>query len=170
MRGRLQTSVASATAAGGGETVNRRRDVFTVDSGIVSDGFVTLADTPTGTNAEDVLLNGSHLSSGGDDYTLVSDVVTFVAGALAVDDLIVVKYYTSGAPIRTKETFTVSAGQESSQVVTLSDTPIVGSEKVILNGAELCSGGVDYTLSGTTLTFVAAALTESDFLQVKYEV
>lgn len=52
-------------------------------------------------------------------------------------------------------------------VFTLPATPTAGSLFVFLNGAFQANGGEDYTLSGSTITFVNAPLTNS-ILRVKY--
>lgn len=55
----------------------------------------------------------------------------------------------------------------SNAAFTLANTPTSGSETVYLNGLAQESGGQDYSLSGTTITFVSAPLT-GDRVRVSY--
>jgi hypothetical protein len=52
---------------------------------------------------------------------------------------------------------------------TLANTPVAGTVQVFLNGLLQAPGGLDFTVSGTTLTFVKAPRTSSD-LYVHYVV
>lgn len=49
----------------------------------------------------------------------------------------------------------------TNDVFTLANTPATNSLQVFLNGAYQTPGGEDYTLSGSTITFVNAPLTGS---------
>lgn len=55
---------------------------------------------------------------------------------------------------------------DANAVYTLANTPIAGSEHVFLNGF-LMTVGVDYTISGVTITFTAPPET-GDTLRVSY--
>ena len=74
----------------GGSTVC---DVFDIDSTDVSNGYVTLSDTPIA-DSEDVYLNGLHLIKGGSrDYTISGGTqVNFAVGCLVVGDTVKIKF------------------------------------------------------------------------------
>ena len=52
----------------------------------------------------------------------------------------------------------------SNTAFTLANTPISGSVKIYLNGIRFKGGGVDYSISGTTVTFVTAPATGDSIL------
>lgn len=68
--------------------------------------------------------------------------------------------YVAPATFVDKETPT-GAVNGSNTAYTLANTPISGSEHVYYNGLLQEGGGEDYTLSGTTVTFVSAPVTGS---------
>lgn len=53
-------------------------------------------------------------------------------------------------------------------VFTLANIPKTGTLQLYLNGAFQTGGGVDYTLSGLTITFVSAPLTGSGLIGFYY--
>ena len=75
----------------------------------------------------------------------------------------------TAATAPTIEEFPISTTGVTS--VTLSDTPIVGSEEVMWNGVDLTRGSVyDYTVSGDTINFVSGiALKPDDLIKVRYK-
>jgi hypothetical protein len=56
----------------------------------------------------------------------------------------------------------------STTAFTLANTPLSGTEEVFLNGVLQDSGGNDYSISGTTITFVTAPAT-GDKIRVNYQ-
>lgn len=56
----------------------------------------------------------------------------------------------------------------SNTVFTLTNIPTTGTLQLYLNGAFQTGGGVDYTLSGLTITFVSAPLPSSGLIGFYY--
>ena len=55
----------------------------------------------------------------------------------------------------------------SNTTFTLANTPVAGSEHIYLNGIVQTGGGVDYTISGPTITLVTAPFT-GETIRVSY--
>lgn len=141
---------------------------WTTPTGSVNSSNVTftLADTPV-SGSLTVVLNGAVQVDGGVDYTLAGTTITFVNAPLTGATLRV-NYATSSSA--TWKGWVVPTGTINgiNAAFTLANTPTTGSLTVVLNGALQIDGGVDYTLAGTTVTFVNAPLTNS-VLYVNYQ-
>lgn len=81
------------------------------------------------------------------------DVATIIDSSAVLDDDIITGEIPTG---------TINA---INTVFTIANTPITGTVRVYLNGIrQLVGGGNDYTISGTTITFIKAPVTNSTLL------
>lgn len=114
--------------------------------------------------------DGARLQGTGGDYNLTGNVITFVTAPLTGDTLIADYLITSGGGNQGLEVVgeTPSGAINGSNVTfSLAFTP-VQHLALYQDGNRLSGGGHDYTLSGSTITFVVAPLS-GDTLLADYE-
>lgn len=134
--------------------------------------FTTAASMITGTLK--VYQNGIRLKGGGVDFTQGSAATFTMVTAPTTGDLLLVDYNTSAGNYSAGSTSFVYDETPSGTVnssntsFTIASTPVAGSLIVYRDGQRLVGGGADYTLSGTTITFVTAPTTGST-LKVDYQ-
>jgi hypothetical protein len=152
----------------------------TTGSGSGSATFVD-AETPggtiNGTNASFTLVNAPDppaslalfrnglLQEQNGDYTLASNVITFETGAVPQPGDILVAYYRlavsiPGVGFVDQETPT-GAINGVNAAFTLSQTPSPSASLTVFLNGVLQTSGVDYTASGTTVTFFTASIPQS---------
>src|SRR5215471_18066940 len=138
--------VSYTPAAGGGGTV-------TSVSVVSANGFAGTVATATTTPAITISTTVTGVLKGNG---------TAISAAVASTD------YRAPASFVTRETPSGSVNG-SNTTFTLANTPLVGTEMVFLNGILQEPGaGNDYTISGATITYLAAPLT-NDKLRVSYQ-
>lgn len=121
-----------------------------------------------------VYQNGVRLSGGGVDFTQGSGTAFTMVTAPTTGDILLIDYKVSAGTYSTGSTSfvydeTPSGTINSSNVTfTIASTPVSGSLILYRDGQRLIAGGADYTLSGTTITFVTAPTTGST-LKVDYQ-
>jgi hypothetical protein len=132
----------------------------------------TLANSPNPAASLTLFLNGL-LQDQGDDYTLAANVITFATDGLPQTGDILVASYRLGVSIAgvgfvDQETPT-GATNGVNTAFTLSQSPSPSASlTVFLNGLRM-SAGVDYTVSGTGITFATASVPQSgDILRCSY--
>jgi hypothetical protein len=167
------TSAPCATPTGPNATgsfVDAEVPLGTLDG--VNTAF-TLANAPNPPASLALFRNGLLLAQGG-DYTLSAQAITFLTGAVPQPTDVLAAFYRlsvsiSGVGFVDQETPT-GAINGTNGIFTLSQTPSpVTSLQVYRNGL-LMSAGVDYTLSGMTVTFVAVVPQSTDTLLCSYRV
>jgi hypothetical protein len=110
----------------------------------------TLAGTPI-SNSLSLYLNGVEQTPGGVDYTLSGTIITFATAP--VSGAVYAHYQTGSATwVEASPSGTING---SNVTFTLASTPTSNSLSLYLNGV-LQTPNVDYTLSGTTITFTTA--------------
>jgi hypothetical protein len=134
----------------------------------------TLANTPNPA-ASLTLFNNGLMQDQGVDYTLSANMITFAtAGVPQTGDILVASYRLAvslpGVGFVDQVTPT-GAINGVNTVFTLSQSPSPGASlTVFLNGLRM-SAGVDYTLSGTTITFASASVPQTgDILLCSYRI
>lgn len=126
--------------------------------------FTTAAAFQTGSLR--VYQNGIRLKAGGVDFTEGTQGFT-MATAPVTGDILLVDYETNLSSFATGSTSFIYDETPSGTVngsntaFILANTPVSGSLIVFRDGQRLVGGGADYTLSGTTITFVTAPATGS---------
>ncbi len=137
-----------------------------VPSGTVngSNTAFTLSATPA-TGSLNLFQNGVRLKIT-EDYTLSTATITFVT-APATGDLLLADYFTTASVVAQGSTSFVydetptGTVNSSNTVFTIANTPVAGTLQLFRDGQLLVGGGADYSLSGTTVTFVTAPTTGS---------
>lgn len=139
-----------------------------IDGAVTGPASSTTADFATfnGTSGKVIQDSGLSLDTAG---TLVANSDTKIPSQKAVktyvDTTVASKYSSSNFVTRETPTGTVNG---SNTTFTLANTPTAGTEEVFLNGILQEPGaGNDYTISGATITYLAAPLT-GDRLRVNY--
>lgn len=165
------TSVLDATTLGSGVVTSSLTTVGTIGTGVwqgttvgTTYGGTGLSITPTSINDGDLLIG----SNSGDAF--VKTTLTAGTGITIVNGAGTITISSTGSfgasNIVTEETPT-GAIDGSNVSFSIANTPYVGTVRVYLNGVRQKSGGVDYSISGTTITFVNAPQT-GDELFVDY--
>lgn len=165
------TSVLDATTLGSGVVTSSLTTVGTIGTGVwqgttvgTTYGGTGLSITPTSINDGDLLIG----SNSGDAF--VKTTLTAGTGITIVNGAGTITISSTGSfgasNIVTEETPT-GAVDGSNVSFSIANTPYVGTVRVYLNGVRQKSGGVDYSISGTTITFVNAPQT-GDELFVDY--
>jgi len=146
----VTTNLAFSDAETPSGTINGTNKVF------------TLANTPNPTGSLIVELNGSIQVAGGNDYTLSGNTVTFVSAPVNGSTLLVWYRY-SGGTVSYADNETPSGTIDGSNTTfTLAHSPSPAASLILqLNGMVQAPGGVDYTLSGSTITFASAPVNGS---------
>jgi hypothetical protein len=147
-----------------------------VPSGTIngSNTIFTLANVPNPASSLALFRNGLLLTQGG-DYTLASNAVTFQTGALPqTGDVLSASYRLSvsipGVGFVDQE---VPAGAINgvNATFTLSQTPSPSVSLAVYRNGLRMTPGVDYTLSGAVITFMAGLLPQSsDTLSCSYRI
>jgi len=139
-----------------------------------TNGAFTLANVPNPTSSLSLFRNGLLLDQGV-DYTIVNNAVTFQSGFLPqTNDVLLATYRLSvsipGVGFVDKETPTGTLNGVNG-TFTLSMTPSPATSLAVYrNGLRLASG-VDYTLSGATITFTTGLVPQtSDTLICSYRI
>lgn len=150
-------SSTSGTSGGGGGSVASFVDRETPTGSVNSSNTAfSLASTPV-SGSEHVYLDGV-LQTYTTDYTASGANLTFVSAPLT-GAVLRVSYRTDSGSFTFSDRETPSGSINSSNVTfTLAHTPTSGSECVYMNGV-LQTYTTDYTISGSTITFVSAPLT-----------
>lgn len=152
--------IIGGTGGGGGGGASS----IEVPSGAVNSAntVFTIAAVPNPTSSLLVFRNGLQLKAGL-SYSLAGSTITFVSAPLTGDVLQV--YYSSsgsgggGGGFNNNDIVPTGAINGSNTVFTLPATPTpAASLMLFLNGILQQPGGVDYTLSGSTITYVLAPL------------
>ena len=134
--------------------------------------FTSAASMVTGSLK--VYQNGVRLSGGGVDFTQGSGTAFTMVTAPTTGDILLIDYKVSAGTYSTGSTSFVYDETPSGTInssntsFTIASTPVSGSLIVYRDGQRLIGGGADYTLSGTTITFVTAPTTGST-LKVDYQ-
>lgn len=118
----------------------------------------TLTTSPT-LNSEMVFLNGL-VQTPSTDYTVSGSVVTFIAAPFTGDSVRVTYLGSTSSFAGTYICLEVPSGAINGSNVTFTTafTPVVNSEMIFLNGLAQ-QRTIDYTMSGSTITFTTAPLT-----------
>lgn len=131
-----------------------------IPSGSINSINVTFTTIHTpDTNSEMIFLNGL-LIKRTVDYTISGTIITFTIAPTTLDDLRITYTYASSTNYISQESPSGSVNGIN-VIFVLSQTPTSNSEMVFLNGL-LIKRTVDYTISGTTLTFTSAPTTGDD--------
>jgi hypothetical protein len=145
----------------------------------------TPSGTPDGANAAFVLSQAPNppesllmyrnglLMKSGLDFTLSGNTVTFVAGAIPqTGDVLMGSYRISGAAAGFQDAETPAGSMNGvNATFTLSQAPSPASSLLLHRNGLLMKNGLDYTLAGGTVTFVAGAIPQSgDVLVASYRV
>jgi hypothetical protein len=147
-----------------------------VPSGAVngSNTAFTLANIPNPSSSLALFRNGLLLTQGG-DYTLSSNAVTFMAGAAPQTNDVLSAFYRESVSIPgvgfiDQQTPTGAINGVNSSF-TLSQTPNPTASLEVYRNGLLMSIGVDYTLSGSVVTFLTASIPQtSDTLLCSYRI
>jgi hypothetical protein len=128
-----------------------------------------LANAPLGGTLA-LYQDGARLAGHGGDYNITSNVITFVVAPLMGDTLLADYLVSSGggggggAPLETTGEVPSGAINSSNLTFTLANTPIVGSLALYQAGNRLSGGGADYSIIGSTITFIRAPRTGDTLL------
>jgi hypothetical protein len=145
--GTSSTSYADAEVPGG--SVNGTNATF------------TLAHAPSPAASLELVKNGQILQAGGFDYTLSGATLTFVSGTIpATGDLLQAWYrYTGSSASFNYSDAEVPSGtiNGTNSAFTLNHTPAGSSLQLTRNGL-IQKLGIDYTISGATITFLTVAI------------
>jgi hypothetical protein len=138
-----------------------------------SNAAFTLAFVPNPPTSLALYRNGLLLRQGG-DYTLSGNAITFVSGGIPQTSDVLTAFYRLGVTIPgvgfiDQETPS-GAINGVNGVFALSLTPSPSSSLEVFRNGLLLSAGVDYTLSGATITFIAVVPQSTDTLTCSYRV
>lgn len=158
------TTLVNGLAAGGGTT-----NVAFVDaeapSGTVngSNTVFTLANTPVSATALDVYVNGLLLSNGV-DYSLSGKTLTFGITSIPQSGDTLRVYYrmaSSGGttPVFVDNVVPTGTINGSTLAFTLASTPAPLLSLMLYKNGDLMQQNLDYTISGTTITFASTSVT-----------
>lgn len=160
------------TSSGGGSSptfVDNEIPSGTIDG--VNSTF-TLVQIPNPAASLLLELNGQVQLAGGVDYTLTSQTITFVGGAVpGSGDQLRAWYRLSNGSTNFVDFETPTGTIDGVNLAfTLAHSPTPTSDLlVIVNGQILLGGGVDYTISGAAITFTSGAQPQpTDWLRVSY--
>jgi hypothetical protein len=136
-----------------------------------NDSF-TLVNSPNPPASLTLFLNGLLQDQGG-DYTLASNMITFATGATPQTGDILLASYRLGVSIPgvgfVDQQTPTGATNGVNTTFTLSQTPSPSTSLAVFLNGLLMSAGVDYTLSGATITFLPASVPQSgDILLCSY--
>ncbi len=137
----------SGGSGGGGGTLTSETPVGTVDG-------VNTVFTVSNSTVQ-LFLNGALQQAGGGDYTLSGLTITFVSAPVS-GSILTSWYFSSvaqGTPKGEAPTGTINS---SNVTFTLSQTPSPAAFLQLYLGRQLQIQGVDYTLSGATITYTTA--------------
>lgn len=146
---------ADITAGSDGDVLRRAGTVLgfgqIVTAGI-TDANVTYAKIQN-VSATDKVLGRSTAGAG-----VVEEIACTATGRSIIDDTSITAVRTTiGVGSFADEETPTGTIDGSNAAFTIANTPLTGSLKLYKNGIRMTGGGVDYTLSGTTITYVAAA-------------
>lgn len=139
-----------------------------------TNGSFTLANAPNPAASLTLFLNGLLQDQGG-DYTLAGNMITFAtAGVPQTGDILLANYRLAvsfpGVGFVDQETPTGTTNGVNN-TFTLSQTPNPSASLTVFLNGLLMSLGVDYTLSGSTITFLTASVPQSgDVLLCSYRI
>lgn len=139
-----------------------------------SNATFTLANVPNPPASLALFRNGLLLTQGG-DYALASNAITFQTGAIPQpNDVLAASYRLSvsipgvGFVDQAVPTGTING---SNGVFRLSSTPSPTASLAVYRNGLLMSAGVDYSLSGATITFMTASVPQAnDTLVCSYRI
>ena len=138
-----------------------------------SNAAFVLANVPNPPASLALFRNGLLLRQGG-DYTLTSNAVTFVTGAVPQTNDVLSAFYRlsvnlPGVGFVDQQTPTGSVNGVNA-VFTLSQTPSPSRSLEVYRNGLLLSAGVDYTLSGAVITFITVVPQPTDTLLCSFRV
>jgi hypothetical protein len=139
-----------------------------------SNASFTLANVPNPPASLALFRNGLLLTQGG-DYTLSSSTITFLTGAVPQpNDVLLASYRLSviipGVGFVDQETPTGTIDGVNA-VFTLSQTPSPSTSLAVYRNGLRMSPAIDYTLSGTAITFMTASVPQpTDTLSCSYRI
>jgi hypothetical protein len=147
-----------------------------VPAGIIngSNASFTLANVPNPSISLALFRNGLLLTQGG-DYTLASNAITFLTGAIPQLNDILAAYYRLAVSIPgvsfVDQQAPTGAINGVNAVFTLSQAPIPTTSLAVYRNGLLMTAGIDYTLSGAVITFMAGLVPQSsDTLSCSYRI
>jgi hypothetical protein len=134
----------------------------------------TLANAPNPAASLTLFLNGL-LQDQGVDYTLAANMITFATDATPQTGDILVASYRLAASIPgvgfVDQQTPTGATNGVNTTFTLSQTPSPSASLTVFLNGLLMSAGVDYTLSGSTITFLTASVPQTgDILLCSYRI
>lgn len=135
------------SGGGGGGTLTSETPVGTING---SNTVFTVSNTPV-----QVFLNGALQTGGGVDYTLAGLTITFVNAPVS-GSVLSSWYFSSVAQGTAKGEAPTGTINSSNVTFTLSQTPSPAAFLQLYLGRQLQVQGVDYTLSGATITYTTA--------------
>jgi len=125
----------------------------------------TLANIPNPSTSLALFRNGLLLTQGG-DYTLASNAITFQTGAIPQSNDVLAASYRLSVSIPgvgfIDQVVPTGAINGSNTVFTLGLTPSPTASLQVYRNGLLMSVGVDYSLSGTTITFLAGSVPQAN--------
>jgi hypothetical protein len=137
-----------------------------------SNAAFTLAQSPNPAASLFMVRNGVVLLAGGVDYTLTGSAVAFASGAIPqTGDTLRAWYRTSNGTLNLVDFETPSGAIDGiNATFTLTHTPSPAADLVLMrNGVISIAGGADYSLSGSTITFISGAIPQAgDALRASY--
>jgi hypothetical protein len=133
----------------------------------------TLANVPNPPSGLALFRNGLLLRQGG-DYTLLSNAITFLTGAVPqTNDILAASYRLAvslpGVGFVDQQPPT-GALNGVNAAFTLSQTPSPSTSLEVYRNGLLLSAGIDYALSGTVITFIAVVPQAGDTLLCSFRV
>jgi len=146
-----------------------------VPAGVVngSNTAFTLANVPNPPASLALFRNGLLQRQGG-DYTLVSNAITFLTGAVPQTNDVLAAFYRLSVTIPgvgfVDQQTPSGVIDGVNAVFTLSQTPSPTTSLEVYRNGLLLSAGVDYTLSGMAITFIAVVPQPSDTLLCSYRI
>ncbi len=133
----------------------------------------TLANVPNPPSSLALFRNGLLQRQGG-DYTLISNAITFVAGAVPQTSDVLAAFYRLAVTIPgvgfVDQQTPTGAINGVNPVFTLSQTPSPSNSLEVYRNGLLLSAGVDYLLNGAMITFIALAPQSTDTLLCSYRI
>ena len=120
------------------------------------------------------LFRNGLLQRQGGDYTLVSNAITFLTGAVPQTNDVLAAFYRLAVTIPgvgfVDQQTPSGVIDGVNAVFTLSQTPSPTTSLEVYRNGLLLSAGVDYTLSGMAITFIAVVPQPSDTLLCSYRI
>jgi hypothetical protein len=133
----------------------------------------TLANVPNPPSSLALFRNGLLMRQGG-DYTLFSNAIAFVPGAVPQTSDVLAAFYRLSVTIPgvgfVDQQTPTGAINGVNPVFTLSQTPSPSNSLEVYRNGLLLSAGVDYLLNGAMITFIALAPQPTDTLLCSYRI